>query len=204
MLLYTFGLHKPTGRGKRVIGLNLVHSSSLTRLHSKSPDDRNIYTMYNIHSHSRTQNDPQHTIPEKAIPRSYNFERKKKSHSRYRVKGKLHKMQLCQGNKKKRKTSVVSIFFFLQLLATKAAAAWNVVLFWLHRRSSLLTAATPYHKTRNKKKKGMNVPLNAVSQDLETARTLRANLNLAAVPLRAHHGPLANCYDRLLFGPLYS
>lgn len=68
--------------------------------------------MYNIHSHSRTQNDPQHTIPEKAIPRSYNFERKKKSHSRYRVKGKLHKMQLCQGNKKKRKTSVVSIFFF--------------------------------------------------------------------------------------------
>lgn len=59
--------------------------------------------MYNIHSHSRTQNDPQHTIPEKAIPRSYNFERKKKSHSRYRVKGKLHKMQLCQGNKKKEK-----------------------------------------------------------------------------------------------------
>lgn len=113
-----------------------------------------IFTLCTTYTatHAR-KNDPQHTIPEKAIPRSYNFERKKKSHSRYRVKGKLHKMQLCQGNKKKRKTSVVSIFFFLQLLATKAAAAWNVVLFWLHRRSSLLTAATPYHKTRNKKKK---------------------------------------------------
>lgn len=139
--------------------------------------------------------------PRESYPAQLQLRTKEKSHSRYRVKGKLHKMPLCQGNKKK-KTSVVSIFF--TTVSYESGCGLECCAILVTRKVKLVNNSNTLSQNTKKKKTGMNVPLNAVSQDLETARTLRANLNFAAVPLRAYHGPLANCYDRLLFGPLYS